>query len=321
MRLPFVRGADQGMLGIDCGGPDELSLVHISQNGQNGLKLLSSGRISLNGNDPKTDLADFVQKHTGPKVPAVGVMPLQSYSLMQVEAPDVPEEEMRQAVQWKVKDLIDYSLDEAVIDAFPTPQSPGRGKMVYVVSAHMDAVRTHIDLLQGVRIKLKAIDIPELALRNVAALTPEARKGICLVYLGQKTGLIVIVKEHILYVARNLKHGAVDLNRAASEKSDYDLLDTESPYQVLLESMVLDVQRTLDYYESTFGMASIGRVMVTADDAPPSGLMEHLQNNLGTEVTSLDVSDLFAGPRGNDAAQGLTILALGAALSQGGRDL
>ena len=41
-----------------------------------------------------------------------------SYALLLVEAPDVPATELRAAIRWRVKDLIDFHIDDAVIDVF-----------------------------------------------------------------------------------------------------------------------------------------------------------------------------------------------------------
>ena len=44
-----------------------------------------------------------------------------AYSLLFVEAPDVPSSELRAAIRWRVKDLIDFHIDDAVIDVFDVP--------------------------------------------------------------------------------------------------------------------------------------------------------------------------------------------------------
>ena len=43
------------------------------------------------------------------------------YQMQLVEAPSVPREEMRSAVRWKLKDLLDYPVDAATIDVADVP--------------------------------------------------------------------------------------------------------------------------------------------------------------------------------------------------------
>ena len=44
------------------------------------------------------------------------------YQLHLVESPDVPDSELREAVRWRIRDLIDFPVDEAAIDVFDMPQ-------------------------------------------------------------------------------------------------------------------------------------------------------------------------------------------------------
>src|SRR5512141_641180 len=38
------------------------------------------------------------------------------YQLMMVDAPNVPREELKAAIRWRVKDLLDYHIDDAAMD-------------------------------------------------------------------------------------------------------------------------------------------------------------------------------------------------------------
>src|SRR5690606_37785755 len=64
------------------------------------------------------------------------VLAPRDYNLYLVEAPNVEQAEMRAAVRWKIKDMLDMPVDEAVVDVFPLPEDAfqGRNRMVYVVA-------------------------------------------------------------------------------------------------------------------------------------------------------------------------------------------
>ena len=62
------------------------------------------------------------------RAPTVSVLDPDSYRLLLVEAPDVPADELRAAVRWRVKDLIDFHVDDAVIDVFEMPQHARGGR-------------------------------------------------------------------------------------------------------------------------------------------------------------------------------------------------
>ena len=59
------------------------------------------------------------------------LLPAGCYDLLLVESPSVPLEEKREAIRWRIKDLIDFPVTEAVIDwvELPAPAAgaPARG--------------------------------------------------------------------------------------------------------------------------------------------------------------------------------------------------
>jgi len=71
------------------------------------------------------------------------------YQIQLVEAPSVPREEMKLAVRWKLKDLLDYSVDAATIDVADVPadrSGAARAHYVYAVSARNERVHARMKL-------------------------------------------------------------------------------------------------------------------------------------------------------------------------------
>ena len=175
-----------------------------------------------------------------------------SYSLLLVEAPDVPSSELRAAIRWRVKDLIDFHIDDAVIDVFDVPNQrmSGGNQMMYAVVARSSMVRRQVDLLTEAGLKLEVIDIPELALRNIAALLPEDVAGVVMLYLYPRGGLITITRQTTLYLSRRLDLGyealGVDLDSAMPR----------------LDRIVVEIQRSLDYHESHFSQPPVTNVVI-----------------------------------------------------------
>ena len=106
-------------------------------------------------------LQDLVKRHRLTSAPCVVALNPGDYSLLQVEAPQVDARELKSAIRWRVKDLIDFPIDDAVIDVFDIPgqNQPGRAKMMYVVAARTRLLQKQIDLIEASRLTLSAIDI------------------------------------------------------------------------------------------------------------------------------------------------------------------
>ncbi len=237
-----------------------------------------------------------------------------SFSLLLVEAPEVDITELRQAVRWRIKDLIDFHIDDAVIDVFDIPGQPERHrpKMMYVVVARFSAIREHIDLLEGGGLALQVIDIPELAQRNIAWMLPEDESGVALLHLGRSSGILTLTRQGDLYLSRTLDFGVDEL---LAESGGADGEEMSAGLQRRLDGIVLEVQRSLDYYESHFRLPPINGLVLAPTGETIPGLLGYVGGQLGIPVRTLDLNALLESAEPlSDTLQAECLLAVGAAL-------
>lgn len=248
---------------------------------------------------------------------AYGTLVLQNgdYSLLQIDAPEVAENELREAVRWQIRELIDFPLEEAVIDAFLVPRPKNRGPMAYAVATRQSHLKKQCDLLRAGRIKIAAVDIAELALRNLAVLLPEDSRGVALLHLSKQRGLLTVTRNGVLYLVRTLNLGTHALRAEALSEGQST---APTAFRPLLDSVVLEIQRSLDFYESTFGQTPAGQLVIAPAAEEIPGLETYLQNYLGLKVRTLDLQEILGGPQLSAETQGQCLLAVGAALRQGG---
>ena len=198
------------------------------------------------GQSEKSLLHNLAGEYHLDRYPCVSLVELGEYSLLMVEAPDVQPDELRAAIRWRIKDLIDFHIDDAVVDVFEVPdtKAAGKNKMMYAVVARSSAVKQRIDALLDADVNLDVIDIPELALRNIAALLPEDAGGVALLYISDYRGLITITRQSTLYLSRRIEKGISALPDMAMQADDPDIIE---PW---LDNIIVEIQRSLDYYES-----------------------------------------------------------------------
>lgn len=235
------------------------------------------------------------------------------YNLLLVEAPDVQPEELRAAIRWRVKDLIDFHIDDAVVDVFEAPsyKAAGNNKMMYAVVARSARVKQVIEQLNGAGLHLDTIDIPELALRNIAAMLPEDVGGVALIYVGQQQGLITITKQSQLYLSRTINAGTSLL-----PESVLSVIDDES-CQKWLDNIVIEVQRSMDYYESHFSQPQVSSLIMTPIGKEIPGVTEYLSEQLQIPARMLDVNELIDVVEPiSSLEQSRCLLAIGTALRQ-----
>jgi len=235
------------------------------------------------------------------------VLPGGSYQLLLVEVPKVPADEVNAAVRWQIKDLLEFSVDEAIIELFDMPgqSSVGDKSMAYAVATRRSNIQNHIESLHGAGFSLHVIDIPELCVRNVATLLPQDADGVAFLHFTESRGILTVTRQRELYLIRRIEKGR-DAFRSTSTE---DFARTE-----LVSSIVLEIQRSLDYYESHFDRRPLTE-LVLAPGSDIGGLAESLNEELGLTVSNLDLNGLFDMQSAvSPEEQGDCLLAVGAAL-------
>ncbi len=261
-------------MGLD---PEGLTVAHVVRGNDQAPRLMHCAFAPATGADARLSALKQTVKRLGTgRVPCVSALEPGSYSLLQVEAPDVDAQELRAAMRWRIKDLIDFHIDDAVIDVFDMPATTARGRqrMMHVVVARAAVVRERVELLDAAGLSIEAIDIAELALRNVAALLPEDAEGVALLHLHNDSGLVTLTRQGTLYLSRRIGAGGGPA-RARPE----DLFDI----------VTLELQRSLDYYESHCDQPPIRSVVVMADSEVAAGLAAQLGANLAVKARVLDL--------------------------------
>ncbi|MGH8442342.1 MAG: hypothetical protein ACRETF_05510 [Nevskiaceae bacterium] len=235
------------------------------------------------------------------------------YQLHLVESPDVPDSELREAVRWRIRDLIDFPVDEAAIDVFDTPQQAGTGretgKLMCVVVARNPVIAQKAAMVNRSGGELDVIDIADLALRNVLALTPADATGAALLYVEAASSLILITCESTLYLSRRIWIGANEIATMAGKDPGSD------EFRRVADALAMELLRSLEYYEVHFSRPAVESLYVAPVGAAEAPLLSHLGQALGVEVQNLDLNQLLdAAEPLTPEQQGRSLLAIGAAL-------
>ncbi len=241
-------------------------------------------------------------------VPCTSIVDPLDYTLLLIESPQVPAAELRAATRWRVKDLIDFHIDDAVIDVFEVPADKGgRQTMMYAVVTRTNVIKDRADELLDAGFQLSCIDIPELAYRNLTALLPEDVGGVAFIHFAADYGLITLTRQATLYLSRQFNPGFDDLFGGRDEVS----ADIEGK----LDAIIVEIQRSLDYYESHFGQPPISGLVLAPLPHAVSGLKEYFSSQLGIDTRLLDINDLIDCDRQLDTnTQARCMTAIGAAL-------
>lgn len=232
------------------------------------------------------------------------------YQVIQADLPQVPPEERRSALRWQVKDMLEFPVETATLDAMEIPQAtPGKPPQCWVVAASNAVLQPKIRLFQDAKVPLAAIDIPEFCQRNVAALFEEKNRALALLAFAEDGGLLSFTYQGELYVSRHIDISLSQLETAPAERRE-----------ALFERIALDVQRSLDNFDRMYSAISLTRLLVVPVPGA-TGLIDYLRANVSAPVAQLDLSevmDLRKAPELTEPGrQAHALRALGAALRDG----
>jgi MSHA biogenesis protein MshI len=271
------RGRAPGWLAVEL-GDTTVSVAHVVPNGGEPVVHFAEER-PWDAAEPKS-LERAVREFGAKRFQCTTLLRPQQYHILLVEAPAVRPEELKAAVRWRIKDMLDYHVDDATIDVLdvPVPAAAGRARQMYTVAARNDAIRATADRFAAGGLPLAVIDIPDTAQRNVAARLEADQRAVVAITFDADGGLITVSFNGELYLSRRVDITAAQIGEA-SEDARVRALD-----RVLVET-----QRSLDYCERTYPFFALGRVVL----GPLEGsalLREHLAANLYLPVEPLDLA-------------------------------
>jgi hypothetical protein len=177
----------------------------------------------------------------------------QEYNILLVEAPAVKPEELKSAVRWRIKDMLDYHVDDATIDVLDVPVPAGaaqRTHYMYTVAARNETIRATLDRFNAGGMPLTVIDIPDTAQRNVAVRLEAEQRGVGGAHLRLRRAA-----DDGQLQRRALPFAAAGRHRAG-------LADAQARSAPPVDRVLMETQRSLDYCERSYPFFSLGRMIV-----------------------------------------------------------
>lgn len=274
------RRSANAIIGIDVQDDGVAFAYTVAGEGRNATTSLRCEFIPNHGNASLNDsIAGFVSQHKLEGCPVTLVLPPSQYSLLPITSAPMSQAETRAAARWKIGDLIDFPANQAVIDVFEYPESGQRGteRKLYAVVTKTHDIEYYVNEMRESELVLNAIDIPELAIRNVVAGLPEDEQGVMVLNLMERSGLLVFVKQQEVYLARRFDLGFNDLMDNDVERFD---------------AVVLELQRSLDFFESHFVQALPAKCLIFPPYKVSTELLNHVNNNMRLHSEPLIVEQI-----------------------------
>ncbi|MCJ8298540.1 MAG: hypothetical protein MJK13_06315 [Pseudomonadales bacterium] len=222
--------------------------------------------------DNPDSIKDFIadNKLTGANCSLI--LSAHEYQMLLTEAPQVEPAEMCEALWWRVKDLVSFDLHNAQLDYLELPEDSDKnqGQKLYAVIADKSKVAAKIAWAEELGLKPTTVEIPETAILHLVSDLCSDVVGTSVLFLDAEQSLLMLMSETKMYLSRTLKYN----------------------YLQRMEAIVLDLQRSMDYYESQMGKPPCLKVIVLPQQSHDTAIMQTLVENIGVAIETVDINDL-----------------------------
>ena len=172
------------------------------------------------------------------------------YQLLQADKPNVDQSEVAQALIWAVKDMVTEPVTNIHLDYFES--SITTSSKVNVVVASRERLQQFVTACDDCGLLIAGISIEEIALSHV--LTNDNMAHMLVAHLPQQELLLMVVKAGEVLMQRRVR-GFNQLDKAKKEELQYGLADNLS----------LEIQRSMDYFESQLRQAPVASINILVD--------------------------------------------------------
>ncbi len=239
--------------------------------------------------------------------PVAVTMPLGSYHLLQIERPQVDAQELVEAARWSIRGMLDYPVEDAVVQVFDAPQPSDwqRAPLLNVVAVPARFLRELTALVKRAGLKPSKVSIVELAIRDLVARVAEKDEPVATVFVDARQGVIQVTCGGQLYLTRRVEYGLGSVRPV-------DTLATG-----IHMTLPLELRRTVDYFDSHFGRGGVRRVLVAPAEESFVKFMRGTTEFTGLPVEPLELPMPLRPAAGKGQEYGLpeAYLAASAALS------
>jgi type IV pilus assembly protein PilM len=246
-----------------------------------------------------------------------------SVIVKKIPLPAMTDEELEESIQWEAEqhipfDISDVNLDYQVLNS----SQPGSTADVLLVAVKKDKILNHTNVItQAGKIPM-VVDIDAFAIQNAfeANYHSASNATVALLNIGASIMNIVVTKGGTPMFTRDVSVGGNQFTDALQKDMNLSFEEAEqvkqgktiegvqrenvsSLMQSVCEVLLLEIQKTFDFFRATTVGEQLQRVYVSGGCAKVEGFLDLLLGRLGLPVEMLDPFKNIAIGKGVDLTQ------------------
>ena len=231
---------------------------------------------------------------------------------IRITLPSMPKAELSEAIRWEIKEQIPFPIETAridfhVLDEFVEEGVKKLDLMVVACPSHL--INQTLSIAEGAGLQPSHLDIAPFALWNAFALhdRPAQEEVAALIDLGSRKTGIHLFRNGEFQFSREVTPAGADITQAIMEglghgedtdrlyeQAEEEKQSTGIPQPIpfwmrpVLERLVAEISRSLDYYRSQFNVERVNRVLLTGGGAKLKNLATFLSTELHLPVENFN---------------------------------
>ena len=247
----------------------------------------------------------IIEKYDLSQTPLSWLLHPDDYQLDLIESMPVPETEFLTALSWRIRSLINYPIEEAVLEYFelPAKKNAPNSPLIGAVTAQKTRLNPAITLFKECGLQLVTIGIPEIAILNLAALYENDEKSSAFLYFYEKFIILNISNRKVLYFTRR-----INISFTSDNKIDY-------------EKLSLEILRYFDFFCSQWRFSPPARIFSASSSGDIQVITKILSERLMHPVTVYTLNAVIMNDKTKNEIATKYLLDYGCLLKQGSMDV
>ncbi len=215
-----------------------------------------------------------------------------------IEIPNMPKEELDEAVKWEAEDQIPLPIARVYYDYEILGKTAEGNYQILLVAVERSLVEKYLDLFKLLNLKPVAIEIESLAIaRTVNKIY--STKTIGVIDIGSKTTDISILHNGQLIFTRTVGIGGENITQelveiehlTMAEAEEYKKTNNffgEESSNLIIRNLTTAIYRSLDYFQVKYRDYDLDKLILTGGGGKLAGFAGHLSQEFEINVEKID---------------------------------
>jgi type IV pilus assembly protein PilM len=227
-----------------------------------------------------------------------------------INLPVMTAAELSESIHWEAEQYIPFDIQDVNLDYQILSTRPGDGKgsmEVLLVAAKKDRITDYTDVINKTGRTPVVIDVDAFAVQNAYEANYDVEPGgvVALLNIGASSVNINIVSGDQSLFTRDISMGGNAFTEAIQKElglpfdsaervkkgepvDGVDPADVGPILRTVTENLLLEVQKTFDFFKATAASDRIDRVLVSGGTSRVDGFVDRMAERFGTPVELFD---------------------------------